>query len=161
MIVAFVESIKYVGHLLPIAFLRVFIGYFYVNQALLNASSGFLNQPYLAEDIRGFLARSAAPDWYLVFLENIVVPNWKIFAYAIVITQMMIGISYVLGYLVRPMSLLGILLSINIMFALGGQQSELQSTFMLILHFTLGWLGAGRCLGFDYYFYKRRRGLWW
>lgn len=161
MVVAFVESIKYVGHLLPIAFLRVFIGYFYVNQALLNAGGGFLTQPYLAEDIRTFLPRSSGPGWYLSFLEQIVIPNWQIFAYAIVVAQMMIGISYVIGYLVRPMSILGILVCFNVMIALGGQQSELQSTFMLILHFTLGWLGAGRCLGFDYYFYKRRRGLWW
>lgn len=161
MVVAFVESIKYVGHLLPIAFLRVFIGYYYVNQALLNASGGFLNHPYLAEDIRNFLPRSAGPEWYLGFLEAIVIPNWRIFAYAIVVMQMMIGISYVIGYLVRPMSLLGIFLSFNIMVALGTQQSDLQTTFMIILHFTLGWLGAGRCLGFDYFFYKRRRGIWW
>lgn len=161
MIVAFVESIKYVGHLLPIAFLRVFVGYYYVNQALLNANGGFLTRPYLAEDIRNFLPQSTSPEWYRLFLENIVVPNWQIFAYFVVVTQMSIGLSYIIGYLVRPISLLGIFLAINIMLALGGQQTELQSTFMLILHFTLGWLGAGRCLGFDYFFYKRRRGIWW
>jgi thiosulfate dehydrogenase [quinone] large subunit len=161
MIVAFVESIKYVGHLLPIAFLRIFIGYYYVNQALLNARGGFLSQPYLAEDIRNYIPQNTAPDWYKMFLESIVVPNWQIFAYVIVGAQIAIGVSYVIGYLVRPMSLLGLFLATNIMLALGGQQFELQSTFMLILHFTLGWLGAGRCLGFDYFFYKRRRGIWW
>ncbi len=161
MIVAFVESIKYVGHLLPVAFLRVFIGYYYVNQAILNSTGDFLQQPYLAEDIRNFLPRSPAPEGYKTFLEHVVVPNWQIFAYSIIVIQMLIGFSYIIGYLVRPMSLLGILFSVNVLLALGGQHSELQNTFMLILHFTLGWLGAGRCLGFDYFFYKRRRGIWW
>lgn len=161
MVVAFVESIKYVGHLLPVAFLRVFIGYYYFNQALLNAYGKFLTQPNLAEDIRSFLSLSTAPDWYKLFLEQVVVPNWLIFAYAIVVAQMVIGISYIVGYLVRPTSLLAIFLSWNLNLALGGQHSELQGTFLVVLHFTLGWLGAGRCLGLDYFFYKRRRGIWW
>lgn len=161
MVVAFVESIKYVGHLLPVAFLRVFIGYFYLNQALMNAYGKFLTQPNLAEDIRNFLPSSTAPDWYKTALETIVVPNWQIFAYAIVVMQMVVGLSYIVGYLVRPISLLGIFLALNMTMALGGQPTELQGTFLLVLHFTLGWMGAGRCLGFDYFFYKRRRGIWW
>lgn len=161
MLVAFVESIKYVGHLLPVAFLRVFLGYYYFNQALLQWNGDFLTHAYLAEDIRGFLPRSTAPDWYKQFLEVIVIPNWQIFATAVVVAHLVIGISYVLGYLVRPMSALAILLGLNLMLALGSQQYELQTTFVLVIHFTLGWLGAGRCLGLDYYFYKRHRGIWW
>lgn len=161
MLVAFVESIKYVGHLLPVAFLRVFLGYYYLNEALIQLHGDFLSHAYLAEDIRGFLTRSTAPEWYKSFLETIVIPNWQIFAYVIVIAHLLIGISYILGYLVRPMSALGIFLGINLMLAMGAHQYELQNTFVLVILFTLGWLGAGRCLGLDYYFYKRRRGIWW
>lgn len=161
MLVAFVESIKYIGHLLPVAFLRVFLGYYYFNQALIQLGSDFLTHAYLAEDIRNYLPRSTAPDWYKGFLETIVIPNWQIFASAITAIQLVIGISYILGYLVRPASALAILLGLNMMLALGQSQSELQVTFVLVVHFTLGWLGAGRCLGLDYYFYKRRRGIWW
>lgn len=161
MLVAFVESIKYVGHLLPVAFLRVFLGYYYFNQALLQLHSEYLTHAYLAEDVRAFLPRSAAPDWYKAFLETIVVPNWQIFATAVVVIHFMIGVSYILGYLVRPVAMIAVFLGLNMMLALGQQQTELQTTFVLVLHFTLGWLGAGRCLGLDYYFYKRRRGLWW
>ena len=89
------------------------------------------------------------------------IPNWHIFAVALTVVQLVIGISFILGYLVRPMSAVAILLGINMMLALGGHQTELQSTFVLVMLFTLGWLGAGRCLGLDYYFYKRRRGIWW
>jgi thiosulfate dehydrogenase [quinone] large subunit len=161
MLVAFVESIKYVGHLLPVAFLRVFLGYYYFNQGLINLRGDYLTHAYLAEDIRSYLPRSSSPDWYRSALETVVIPNWQIFASAIVIAQFAIGISYILGYMVRPMSAVAIVLGFSMMLALGPQQSELQTTFMLVLLFTLGWLGAGRCLGVDYYFYKRRRGLWW
>lgn len=167
MLVAFVESIKYIGHMLPVAFLRVFLGYYYLNQALIQLHTDFLSHPYLAEDIRAFLARSTAPEWYKSFLDVVVIPNWQIFAAAIVIAHLLIGLSYILGYLVRPMSMLAIFMGLNLLLALGvgGHQSqmtaELQTTFVLVIHFTLGWIGAGRCLGFDYYFYKRRRGIWW
>jgi thiosulfate dehydrogenase (quinone) large subunit len=161
MLVAFVESIKYVGHLLPVAFLRVFLGYYYLNQGLINVRGDFLTHAYLAEDIRNYLPRSPAPEWYKFALDTVVIPNWQFFAVAIVVAQFAIGISYILGYMVRPFSLIGIFLGLGLMLAVGPHQSELQTTFMLVLHFTLGWLGAGRCLGVDYYFYKRRRGLWW
>lgn len=161
MLVAFVESIKYVGHLLPVAFLRVFLGYYYLNQALLLLNSEFLARAYLAEDIRNYLPRSLAADWYKAGLENLVIPNWQIFAVTIVVLKFAIGISYIVGYLVRPFAMIAILLGINMILALGPNHNELQSTFVLIVHFTLGWLGAGRCLGVDYYFYKRRRGIWW
>lgn len=163
MLVAFVESIRYVGHLLPIAFLRVFLGYYYFNQAVLQLHSDFLTRAYLAEDIRAYLPQSTAPDWYKSYLETIVIPNWQIFAWVLVVAYLLIGLSYILGYLVRPMSLIAIVIGIMLMTALGPDHQilQLQSTFVLVVHFTLLWLGAGRCLGFDYYFYKRRRGIWW
>ena len=163
MIVAFVESVKYVGHLFPVAFLRIFLGYYYVNQALLAAQTGFLARPYLAEDIRAYLPRSTAPDWYRNMLTTIVVPDpyWQWFAYALVGGQILIGVSYILGYLVRPFAIVGIFITVNSMLAFGQLPSEAQLPFLLMLHLTLGWLGAGRCFGVDYFFYKRRRGIWW
>jgi len=161
MLVAFVESIKYVGHLLPIAFLRIFLGYFYFNQALARLRGDFLTHAYLAEDIRAYLPRTPAPDWYKAALESIVIPNWQYVAVAVTVAQLAIGISYIIGYMVRPFSLVAIVLGFAMLFAVGPGPSESQATFLLVLHFTLGWMGAGRCLGIDYYFYKRRRGIWW
>ena len=161
MLVAFVESIKYVGHLLPIAFLRIFIGYFYFNQALGRMRGDFLTHAYLAEDIRAFMPRSSAPDWYKNFLETVVIPNWQYAAVAILVLWFAIGVSYIVGYLVRPFAILALGVGFASLFAIGAGASESQAMFLLVLHFTLGWMGAGRCLGIDYYFYKRRRGIWW
>jgi thiosulfate dehydrogenase [quinone] large subunit len=163
MLVAFVESIKYVGHLLPIAFLRIFLGYFYFNQGLglMRGPRDFLSQAYLAEDIRNYLARSPAPEWYKAALETIVIPNWHVFAVTLVVLYLAIGVSYIIGYFVRPFAIIAIMLCFAMLFATGPGPSEAQAMFLLVLHFTLGWMGAGRCLGIDYYFYKRRRGVWW
>jgi thiosulfate dehydrogenase [quinone] large subunit len=161
MILAFVESIKYVGHMIPIAFLRVFMGYYYLNAALASYKNGFLQRAYLAEDIRSYLPKSSAPEWFKSFLENIAIPNWQIFALSFLIVQLLIGVSYILGYLVRPFAAIAILVSVSMLWALGPHPSAIQINFIIVIHLMLGWLGAGRCLGMDYFFYKRHRGIWW
>ncbi len=161
MLIAFVESIKYSGHLLPIAFLRIFLGYYYFNQALMRLRGDFLTHAYLAEDIRAFLPRSTAPEWYKAFLEAVAIPNWQYVAGVVVALQMAIGISYIIGYMVRPFALIALALVVATLFAVGPGACESLVTFLTVLHFTIGWMGAGRCLGVDYYFYKRRRGIWW
>lgn len=167
MLVAFVESFKYIGHLIPVACLRIFLGGYYLKQALSAFQSDYLTKAYLAEDVRNHLPQSNAPDWFRWFLENAVIPNWQVFAFGVAVTQLVIGISYILGYLVRPAALAGVILSAGLMGAIGvgsgslGVASLQATTFMLVLHLVLGWIGAGRCLGFDYFFYKRHRGLWW
>lgn len=161
MLVAFVESVKYVGHLIPVAFLRIFLGYYYFNQALLKTRGDYLSHAYLNEDIRNYLPQSAAPQWYKDVLINVVSPNWQYFAIGITALYFAIGISYIAGYMVRPFAVIAILLILALSAAVGPNLSEAQAALVIVVHFMLGWLGAGRCLGVDYYFYKRRRGIWW
>jgi thiosulfate dehydrogenase [quinone] large subunit len=47
------------------------------------------------------------------------------------------------------------------MLFISGPASEDFYKTILAIHLILAWVGAGRCLGFDYYFFKRRRGFWW
>lgn len=156
---AFFESIKYVGHLFPIAFLRVFVGYYYLNEALTKYHGDFLVQPRLADWANQSLIQFPHQEWVTTLLQTAVIPEWRIFAALVVTLECMIGISYLLGYLVRPLSVLGILLSGFMLLLL--PDSEVFLKLFIAVHFTLAWLGAGRCLGFDYYFYKRHRGVWW
>lgn len=159
MIIAFVESIKYVGHFLPISFLRIFLGYYYFNLGISHLKSGYLEHAYMAEDIRNFLPQATVPEFMRFFLENIVIPNWQVFAHVFVIFQIVMGLAYILGYLVRPFAMLGMLACVLLLMV--QTTTDLQTTFVLMVHLTLGWMGAGRCLGLDYYFYKRHRGIWW
>ncbi len=161
MIVAFFESYKYIGHLYPLFFLRIFMGYYYFNHAFQSFKAEYLSHAILAEQIRAYLPASLAPEWYKYFLETAVIPNWQFFASFVLISQFFVGASLLAGYLVRPATLLAIFLGFNLLWAIGPSGGDIQDHLILIVIFTLGWLGAGRCLGVDYYFYRKRRGIWW
>lgn len=160
MFVAFLESIKHVGHLYPIAVLRIYLGYIYLSSALERLDGAFFQQPRLAAMIMENLPQKNLSPWYQQILENLIVPNWQIFAYTLVYLQILIGVSFLIGFLVRPVALIGIFLAANAVFIVAPSDVPLQQCY-LALFIVLFWVGAGRCLGFDYFFYKRQRGLWW
>lgn len=160
MLVSFLESLKYTGHLFPLTFLRVFLGYFYLNEALLKYQGEFLIKPFLAEIIRHGLKVNPHAPWYLNMMETLVLPHWEIAAMAIVVSYFIIGFSYLLGFLVRPVSILAFLISLNYLGLTAGDSAAFYKTLVAV-NLTLGWLGAGRCLGLDYYYFKRHRGVWW
>ncbi len=160
MIVAFFESIKYVGHLLPLSFLRVYMGYYYLNEAMAKYQGDYLLNSAASYKISQWLPNSRAPIWYKEFLENHLVSNWQIFSYAVTSLEFLIGVSFIIGYLVRPFAIWAVFLCLNYIFLSGPEQQDLYKTFLAI-NFTMAWLGAGRCLGIDYFFFKRRRGIWW
>lgn len=160
MLVSFFESFKYVGHQYPIAFLRIFIGYFYLTQGLSHIEGEFLTQPRVASAITEWLPQSGVPEWYAYLLEMFVVPHWQLFAYAITYCEILVAVSFLIGFLVRPVSILGFILVLILSFAGGPDYVQLQKVLM-ILFVVMFWIGAGRCLGVDYFFYKRQRGLWW
>lgn len=162
MLVSFLESIKYVGHLFPIVLLRAFIGWFYLKQALTKYSGEFLFKPLLSHQLAEWLKKTNAPDVYKVFIEDYVIPhpNWVVFAYGITALEFLVAASYLSGFLVRPMSLLAAFLSFNLAMLTGPELEAFHLTFFVI-HLTMAWLGAGRCFGIDYFFYKRQRGWWW
>jgi thiosulfate dehydrogenase [quinone] large subunit len=160
MLVAFFESVKYVGHLLPISFLRVYLGYYYLHQALLKYYGDFLTRPKMAAQVAEILPSLQIPFWYRQFVELYMIPHWQFLAVSITGIEFAIGISYLIGYVVRPVALLGALLSLNLLALSGLQGEDIHKTYFAI-HLMMAWLGAGRCLGLDYYFFKKRRGIWW
>ena len=160
MLVAFFESIKYVGHMVPIAFLRIYMGYFYLGRAIERYQGDDLVQPKLAAQLTEILPASPAPAWYKHIAETIVIPHWQVFAYLMTYVEFLIGISFLVGFFVRPSSILGVFLMLNFIYISGADLSLLYKTH-LALFVVMLWLGAGRCLGFDYFFFKRKRGLWW
>ena len=160
MFAAFIDSVKYVGHLIPVAFLRIFMGYYYLQQALFKYNGDFLARPRLAAQIADVLPGLNAPFWYKMIIERMVIQHWQGFAFIILGLEFTIAFSYLLGYVVRPVAILGVFISLNYLILLGNGTDDLYRTFMAV-HLIMALIGAGRCLGFDYYFFKRRRGLWW
>ncbi len=160
MLVSYFESIKHVGHLYPVALLRIYMGYTFLNTALSRLDSKFLVETRLGSMIMDHLPQSQLPEWYVNFLRYIVVDQGQFLAYFVMYCEFIIGISFLLGFLVRPAAALGILLMVNLIYATGEANTAVQQVY-LVLFIMLFWVGAGRCLGVDYFFYKRQRGLWW
>ena len=106
------------------------------------------------------LGRSNMPYWYRIFLSEHLMPHWNIYAFVLVGIQLIIGLSYILGYVVRPTSILAILFCLNYL-VISTSSHEFFFKLMMACHLFMAWVGAGRCLGLDYYFYKRYRGMWW
>lgn len=160
MIVAFFESFKYVGHMFPIALLRIYMGLYFFGMAYEKYNGDFLYQPRLAAMINEWLPMSQAPIWYREFVEAIVVPNWQIFSYTLTYCEFMIGVGFIFGFLVRPLSILGFFICLNLVYFSSMDLSLLYKAY-LAMFATMAWLGSGRCVGIDYFFFKRQRGLWW
>ncbi len=136
------------------------MGYYFLQMSMERFDGPFLIEPRLAHTIADSLPRASLPGWYENFLKEIVIPNWQAFAYLLTYCELLIGISYLLGFMVRPVSALGILLLLNYIYGGGAASVAFQQTF-LVLFIVMMWMGGGRCLGLDYYFYKRHRGIWW
>ncbi len=157
---AYFESIKYVGHLLPISFLRIFLGYFYIDLAIKDWKFFSLGSGGLADLFVESLNKSNLPAWYRIVLSEQVIPHWQTYAFVLIGLQFAVGISYIIGYVVRPVSILAIVVCLNYL-ALQRVDQEIFFKLLIACHVLLAWVGAGRCLGIDYYFFKRRRGVWW
>lgn len=160
MLVAYLESLKYVGHLFPISVLRLYMGWWFFTVAWQRYQSDYLSQPRLVAAITEWASSSPAPEWYKDFLDRVVVPNWQFFAYCVVYFGFLVGISFILGFFVRPIALLAAIVALNFVYSSSPEIGELHKLHV-ILFLVLSWLGAGRCLGLDYFFYKRDRGIWW
>lgn len=160
MLQSYLESIKYVGHLLPMSFLRVFLGYFYLDLVTKEWRQFSMGIGGYADIFVEALNKHEIPAWFRLLLSEHVIPNWQAYAFAIIGLQLVVGVSYIIGYVVRPVSILAVFLCMTYL-AIYSVEKEVFFKLLIACHIMLAWVGAGRCLGLDYYFYKRRRGLWW
>lgn len=160
MLVAFFESFRYVGHLFPISFLRIFLGYYWINEAGKTYKDGLFTALVYAEEIRSQIENLNVYGWYDALFQNLILPNWVFVSNVVVLLQFLVGLSLILGFFVRGMSVIGILISLHYVYLDPLEGGYLYMTFVAIF-ITLLWIGAGRCLGIDYFFYKRNRGIWW
>jgi len=160
MLQAYFESIKYVGHLLPMSFLRIFLGYFYLDLVFKDWKSFILGVGGYSDIFVEALNKAQIPAWYRLLLSEQIIPHWQVYAFIIIGLQLAVGVSYIIGYVVRPISILAVFLCLNYLMIYPAER-EIFFKLCIACHAILAWAGAGRCLGIDYYFYKRRRGLWW
>jgi thiosulfate dehydrogenase [quinone] large subunit len=145
------------GVLLP---LRLYVGGFMLKQGLEKLSADFLGPGGLTKQLEPFASKVFIPG-YASFLRSVVYPNEALFAWLVSIGEIGVGISLLLGLMVRFGSLIGMFLMANYYFAIGSiakgsSQAAVQITFFLSLLAFL-YTSAGRFFGIDQVLKKRFR----
>ncbi len=89
--------------------------------------------------------------WYRSLLEAIVVPNFTLFGYVVLLTELTIGLSLCLGAFTRLGAALGIVMSVNITLSVLNVPGEAAWFYAALigLHLLLGITRSGRVWGVD------------
>jgi thiosulfate dehydrogenase [quinone] large subunit len=157
---SFLESLSYRGFLWPVALLRVYLGWTFLGSFVQRWQSGFFQDSSHVWELFAYSKSHAATSW---FTENLW--QWAEAAPSIVLwvfygAELVLGLSYFLGWFVRPVSILGFLLCLSHL-TLTTEIYHFQYELLAMVHLFLLLIGGGRCLGLDYHFYRHQRGLWW
>ena len=145
-------------YLWHIVILRLYIGYYLLQQGILKYLRGFPQSDWINRQI-GDLNKVEIFSWYKSFLINVVVPHRELFGYLVTSGEILIGLCLVLGLLTRLSSIVGIFMLLNYYFgpgmARGGASLAQQQTFIVVL-VVLILSNAGRTLGLDGLLFKKR-----
>jgi len=87
----------------------------------------------------------AAFSFYGVFIESVVIPNFTLFAWVLVITELLVGLGLLLGIATRSAALVGLILSLNLLVGLLEVPGEWPWSYVLMAmwHGTILVSGAG------------------
>jgi thiosulfate dehydrogenase [quinone] large subunit len=143
----------------PVAFVRIILGYQSISTVVTRINNGYLQHPHISERLNLSMGGEGSGLYFEIF-KSLIQSQWLVMTYVLILFEILIGVSYILGFAVRIASLLGMLLTLHIYFFFEFQTSPGQ-VFLFYIHLLFFMLGAGRCLGLDYYFFKSRRGLLW
>ena len=132
--------------------LRLYIGYYLLQQGILKYLRGFPQSDWINRQI-GDLDKVEIFAWYKSFLINVVVPHRELFGNLVMTGEILIGLCLVLGLLTRLSSIVGIFMLLNYYFgpgmARGGASLAQQQTFIVLILSN-----AGRTLGLDGLLFK-------
>jgi thiosulfate dehydrogenase [quinone] large subunit len=94
--------------------------------------------------IKGALAKAEEGQvygWYAAFLENVVLPNAKVFAYLVAFGEVAVGLGLILGLLTGIAAFFGSFMNVSFLFA--GTLSSNPLLFILATWLVLAWKNAG------------------
>lgn len=160
MFVSFFESFKYTGHLWPVALLRIYAGFTFFNASISKIEQHYLSTPALPTVLQQWLQAGPHNEAYVHFLQTYVLTHWQLFSYLVVTGEFAVGLCYLVGFMVRPAAVVAIFLNYNFLLA-GSPPTVIINKLFIAISLCLFFSAAGRCFGFDYYFYKKIRGFWW
>lgn len=143
------------------ALLRLFMGFFWFMSGW--EKLGHLNGKVLT-GILGSWINGAAPkvppnpnEWYVSFLNGVVIPNADLFAKLVVYGEILLGVALFFGVITRFAAFLGIIMNANYFFA-GAHTSPAVhgvNAIYIVVEVLLILVAAGQYYGLDKYLFAR------
>ena len=94
------------------------------------------------------------PGWYAWMVNNIVVPNAMVFQYMVTITEIVLGVAFILGLFTFIAAAISVVMNINFLLSTGLYDYWFLMTSIAMM------AGAGRAFGLDYYVYPYLQRQW-
>jgi len=153
-------NLKERTYLWYIAILRIYIGYYLLQQGIRKFLRDFPKGDWIGRQIGDIPSLDLYP-WYKHFLQGYVVPHHELFGYLVMIGEIAVGACLVLGLLTRFAAVVGLFLIVNYLLGVGmprgGAPLAQQQTFIVSL-IVIVLSNPGRTLGLDGLLAGRGRG---
>lgn len=135
--------------------LRLVPGYLFLLAGIEKMQGGWMNG---GDGLRASLASWLPHDFYAGFLQDTVLANAPTFAKLVVLGELAVGGLLLIGLLVRPASLIAVVMCLNYLCGKGealiGFSAE---SMLLVILLTAMIVNPGRALGVDGFLYERLR----
>ena len=138
----------YLGYL---ALVRILVGILFLLVAWPKVSGRFLSGDVLPRQLLNGVQKDPLA-WHRAFIEGFVVPHGHLFSYLSAFGEISIGLSLLVGCLVRISSLFGAFYNFNILFSVAyaaGGGTVNYNRVLILLHLIFVSASAGRSLGID------------
>jgi thiosulfate dehydrogenase [quinone] large subunit len=130
-------------------FIRLYVGYAWITAGWKKVNSDSWTGENAGTALQGFLKGAltkaeTAKDvtgWYAGFLENVVLPNAKIFGFVVAYGELLVGLGLILGLLTGISAFFGTIMNVSFLFA--GTLSTNPVLFILATWLVLAWKNAG------------------
>jgi thiosulfate dehydrogenase [quinone] large subunit len=154
-------NLKERTYLWYIALLRIYAGYYFLQQGIRKYQRDFPHGDWIPRQI-GDLPNLDLYPWYNKFLMTYVVPHYELFGYLIMVGEVLVGICLLLGLFTRLSAFVGLFMVINYYLGHGIArrgailaQEQIFSVSLII--FLLS--NPGRALGLDGAIFSKAKGL--
>ena len=129
--------------------IRLYLGYQWLNAGWHKVTNPAWVGADAGKSVTGFvngaLAKAAegkdVTGWYAAFLENVVLPNAKVFSYMVAFGEVLVGLGLILGLLTGIAAFFGSFM--NVVFLFAGTISTNPLLFILATWLVLAWKVAG------------------
>jgi uncharacterized membrane protein YphA (DoxX/SURF4 family) len=134
-----------------LALLRILVGVLFLLVAWPKVSGRFLSGDVLPRQLLNGIQKDPLA-WHRAFIEGFVIRHGHFFSYLSAFGEISIGLSLIVGCLVRISSLFGALYNFNIMFSVAyaaGGGTVNYNRVLILSHLIFVSASAGRSLGID------------